>query len=101
MFCLAEVDALPDPCRGLSNARPTAASRILLLQRSRNGTYVHLVGALHNKVVPRGGLGHGLEVGRDSTRLRWAEPRAPCLYVEHESAAVELDHGLTWQFPRP
>ena len=94
MHCLAHAPVL-------SNARPTAASSHLLPQRSRNSTYVHLVGALHNKVVPRGGLGHGHEVGRDSTRLRWAEPRAPCLSVEHESAAVELDHGLTWQFPRP
>ena len=91
MHCLAHAPVL-------SNARPTAASSHLLPQRSRNGTYVHLVGALHNKVVPRGGLGHGLEVGRDSTRLRWAG--APCLCLERE-AAVELDHGLTWQFPRP
>ena len=91
MHCLAHAPVL-------SNARPTAASSHFLPQRSRNGLYVQLGGALHNKVVPRSGLGHGDKVGRDSTRLRWAE--APCLSSEHE-AVVELDHGLTWQFPRP
>ena len=85
MFCLGEVDVLPDPCPVLSNARPNAASCILLPRRSRNGTSVQIVGALHNKVVHT----------RLCTRLSRAEPRAPCLSVEHESAAVELDHGLT------